>query len=416
MITIPVDGHPDLQFTDKQAHVINVRNREDPYHIILEGAVRSGKTHLNNLFWIAHIGRFPPPQKNFILTGNTIGAIHRNVISPLAEFMRREITLDTFNRFRIGPHLINCFGSDRETSYRAMQGMTAFGWYANEISVHHANTIQEAFQRCSGEGARIFWDCNPDNPNHSVKVDYIDQNGLRDPDGKLVISSHHFVLDDNEFLTKEYVANVKRTTPAGMWYDRRILGLWVAAEGIIFTNWKEIDEIPDEVKKHSRRFYGLDFGFSVDPAVLIDVYFNGDEIWVDELIYSTDYTNYMLAADMEKFCDRDVQIYADSAEPKSIEEIFSFGFNIHGATKGPDSVRVGIDWMLGKRIYVTSKSKNIINELQNYAWKVNKDGAKLPVPIDTYNDAIDSIRYASSEFIDVFKGRISDVGADELGL
>ncbi len=401
---------------DKQYEVAKFYKNNQPRHLILEGAIRSGKTYVDLLLWNSHVHGMPKPSKDFIITGYTIGSIERNIIKPMSNLLGLSITLDQFGRFDMGSHKINCFGTNTESSHKPMQGMTSYGWLGNEITSHHRNSVTEAFQRCSGDGSRIFWDTNPDNPTHPVKVDYVDRSGLRDEDGNLAIQSFHFVLDDNELLPKEYVDDVKRTTPAGMWYDRRILGLWVAAEGIIFTNWKEIDEIPEEVKLHSRRFYGLDFGFSVDPAVLIDVYFNGDEIWVDELIYSTDYTNYMLAADMEKFCDRDVQIYADSAEPKSIEEIFSFGFNIHGATKGPDSVRVGIDWMLGKRIYVTSKSKNIINELQNYAWKVNKDGAKLPVPIDMYDHAIDSIRYASSEFIDIFKGRISDVGADELGL
>ncbi len=401
---------------DKQYDIVHFYNQHQPRHLILEGAIRSGKTYADLLLWIMHVYHMQKPAKDFIITGYTLGSVERNIIKPLSSMLDVSITLDQFGRFDMGPHKVNCFGTNTEIAYKPMQGMTSYGWLANEVTSHHHNSVTEAFQRCSGEGARIFWDTNPDNPTHPVKVNYIDKSGLRDARGDLAIQSFHFVLDDNELLPPEYVEDVKRTTPDGMWYDRRILGKWVAAEGIIFTNWEEIEEIPDEVKNHSHRRYGIDFGFSVHPAVIIDVYFNGDEIWLDELVYSTDMTNYMLANEMKTKCEWGVPIYADSAEPKSIEEIASYGFNIHGASKGPDSVRVGIDWLLGKKIYVTARSHNAIEELQNYAWQINKDGEKLPKPIDAFDHILDSLRYSASDFIDVYRGRLSESSAGDLGL
>jgi len=401
---------------DKQHEVIAFYNKHQPQHLILEGSVRSGKTYADLLLWNSHVYSFEKPSKDFIITGYTIGSIERNIIKPFSEMLGVSIKLDQFGRFDLGPHKVNCFGSDNQNSFKSMQGMTGHGWYGNEITQQHRNTLTEAFHRCSGEGFRVFWDTNPDAPNHPIKINYIDKSGLADDDGNLLIKSFNFRLEDNELLPPAYVANIKRTTPPGAWYDRRILGQWVAAEGVIFNNWKMIPEIPENVKLHSRRTYGLDFGFSVEPAVLIDVYFNGDEIWLDELLYSTGINNAVLAIEMDKLIDRDIQIYADSAEPKSIDELCAHGFNVHGATKGPDSVRVGIDWLLGKQIYVTERSKNAQTELQNYAWKMNKDGDKLPVPIDAYDHILDSLRYASNEFIDTWKGRVSEVDASELGL
>lgn len=270
MVEIPVRGNSPLQFSDRQAEVLDYYNRENPYHLILEGAVRSGKTHINNLLWLTHVGSFPGPQKNFILTGRTMGSLERNVIQPLEEFTARTIRLDSFNRFRLGPHIVNCFGADNEKSYKTMQGMTAYGWYANEVTIQHENTIQEAFQRCSGEGTRVFWDCNPDHPYHPIKVDYVDRSGLRDSTGKISIKSFHFELTDNEFLSEQYIENVKRTTPKGMWYDRRIKGLWVAAHGIIYEGFqRDIHVIePFDIPKSWPRVRGIDFG-TVHPFVML---------------------------------------------------------------------------------------------------------------------------------------------------
>ena len=270
LINLRVKGGESFQLADRQAFILDQYNRFDPYHLVLEGAVRSGKTHINNLLFLAHIGRFGPPKRNFILTGHTIGSIERNVIEPLAEFMGKTITLDNFNRFKIGRHIVNCFGSDKENSYKAMQGMTAYGWYANEVTVHHQNVVQEVFQRCSGEGSRIFWDCNPDHPYHPVKIDYIDKTGLCDERGNLSIMAHHFKLEDNEFLTPEYIENVKRTTPKGMWYDRRIKGLWVAAEGIIYEGFdRKVHTCPPfKIPDDWQRVRGIDFG-TVHPFVML---------------------------------------------------------------------------------------------------------------------------------------------------
>ena len=256
--------------SSKQAEVLDFFNREQPYHLVLEGAVRSGKTHINNLIFLAIVAGMPGPQKSFILTGRTIGSIERNVIAPLEQFMERQIRVDAFNRFKIGLHVVNCFGSDNEKSYQAMTGMTGYGWYANEITLQHPNTIQEAFQRCSGEGTRILWDCNPDHPYHPVKTEFIDKSGLRDSKGNISIASFHFELEDNHFLTDQYMENVKRTTPEGMWYDRRIKGLWVAAEGIIYESfYREVHVCePFEIPEDWPRVRGIDFG-TVHPFVML---------------------------------------------------------------------------------------------------------------------------------------------------
>lgn len=256
--------------THKQAVILSHYNKHEPHHLIMEGAVRSGKTHLNNLLWIMHVALLPPPSKSVILTGTTIGSLERNVLTPLEELTGRKITLNNFNEFRMGRHKVCCFGTNQETSYRAMQGMTSFGWYANEIVNSHPSSIIEAFNRCSGEGSRIFWDSNPDHPYHNVKINFIDKSGLRNEQGQLLIQSFHFQLEDNETLSPEYIEQVKRNTPAGMWYDRRIKGLWVAAEGIIYEAFDRNKHVcePFQIPADWQRVRGIDFG-TVHPFVML---------------------------------------------------------------------------------------------------------------------------------------------------
>ena len=258
--------------TLKQDQVNDYWYHHAPQHLILEGSVRSGKTHINNMLWLEHIASIPQPQKNFIITGRTIGSIERNIISPLEELTRRTIRMNNYNQFMIGGHKMNCFGADNENSYKAMTGMTSFGWLANEITNQHPNTVSEAFQRCSGEGTRILWDTNPDHPYHFIKREYIDKSPLIADDGRVLMKSFHFGLEDNTFLTPEYIEQVKRNTPKGMWYDRRIKGLWVAAEGIIYESFRQGPDghtcdpfpIPDDWK----RIRGIDFG-TVHPFVML---------------------------------------------------------------------------------------------------------------------------------------------------
>ena len=103
-------------FTRRQAIILDQYNRLDPQHLIMEGAVRSGKTFLNNLLWMSHVARFPQPTKSFILTGRTIGSVERNVIQPMEEASGRTITLNNFNQFAWGGHKICCFGTDNENA------------------------------------------------------------------------------------------------------------------------------------------------------------------------------------------------------------------------------------------------------------------------------------------------------------
>jgi phage terminase large subunit len=156
----------------------------------------------------------------------------------------------------------------------------------------------------------------------------------------------------------------------------------------IFDNWK----IGFEPDPEAKQVIGIDFGFSNDPTAVVDVRIRNNKLWVRELFYGRSMTNQDLAEILiAAGIKRSDTIIADSAEPKSIEELRRAGFTVRPAVKGPDSVRSGISKLLSKDVYIDAGSKNVWNEYENYRWMqgINK-------PIDDYNHAMDAIRYALS--------------------
>lgn len=205
--------------------------------------------------------------------------------------------------------------------------------------------------------------------------------------------------DNLQFLPDHYVKtleDLKDTNPK--LYEMWANGNYTTLEGVIFENWDVVDSIPTEggVKDFG---YGLDFGFTVHPSVLVHVFVRGlgtpeAEAWLREELYETGLNNQQLAHRMRVLrVDKYADVIADCAEPKSIDELCQAGFNVRPAVKGPDSVRAGISQLQAMRLHVERGSTNLIKEFSAYSWKTNKDGKPLPEPVDAFNHGIDAIRY-----------------------
>jgi phage terminase large subunit len=165
-------------------------------------------------------------------------------------------------------------------------------------------------------------------------------------------------------------------------------------EGLVFTEWQQVDELPE-----GNVVYGLDFGYTNDPTALVAVIDQGDKLYVDEVIYHTGLHNRDIAGLMQEagVLARYDEVFADAAEPKSIDELKMRGYNVKPAKKGPDSIIAGIDRIKTKAVYVTKRSTNLIKELRNYAWVLDKDGRQTNKPADVFNHAIDAMRYALAQ-------------------
>jgi len=206
---------------------------------------------------------------------------------------------------------------------------------------------------------------------------------------------------DNEALDEAIVAQIEKNrlkaTTSSYWANWwRVYGLGEIGmlEGVIFSNWKLIDTIPVEAKLLG---YGLDFGYTNDPTTIIEVYnYNGKRI-LNEICYQTGMVN----SDVAKKLESNVIAYADSSEPKSIEEIKRQGKTIKGVTKGQDSINFGIQIMQGQEYLVTSSSINLIKELRAYCWDSDKTGKRLNKPAGGNDHAIDAVRYHEMETLGI---------------
>jgi len=208
---------------------------------------------------------------------------------------------------------------------------------------------------------------------------------------------------DNEALDTGIVdqieKNIKKAETSNYWknwVDVYVNGIMGKIDGIVFGNWKQIDTIPKDARLVG---IGLDFGYTNDPTSCIEIYKHNETRILNEIVYQTG----LLNSDIAKLLPKDVPVYADSAEPKSIADIQRYGITIKGVTKGRDSINYGIDVMQRENYLVTSKSINLIKELRSYCWDSDKTGKRLNKPVDNYNHAIDAVRYHEMETLGMNK-------------
>ena len=278
--------------------------------------------------------------------------------------------------------------------------------YFNELN--KGGITLDAFMQFASRANLVFADFNPDRrfwlhdeiiPDSDTDfliLTYQDNEFLPHGERKAILKYREKGFFKWEGLTEKQLfaeSNIKSKYWANKW---RVYGLGLvgALDGLVFDNWSEIQSIPKEAVYIGT---GLDFGYSNDPTAVTDIYkWNGKRI-LDEVCYRTGMVN----SDIAKILKNKGMVYADSAEPKSIEEIRRTGVNIKGATKGPDSIKYGITTMQDQEYLVTNRSVNLKTELRSYTWAVDKDGNVINKPIDMYNHLIDGIRYHEMEVLGI---------------
>jgi len=200
---------------------------------------------------------------------------------------------------------------------------------------------------------------------------------------------------DNEALDKQIINSIEQRKERKSWWKVYGLGQLGEVEGRIYTGWEIIEDIPHQARLVAR---GLDFGYSNDPTVIVSIYqYNGGFI-VDEELYQKGMHNSDIANFINNL-DRQIMTVADSAEPKSIDEIKMHGINIVGAQKGQGSVNRGIDFVQSQKISITKRSLNLIKSYRNYMWETDRLGTVLNKPDHNWSDGMDAVRYGLSTFI-----------------
>ncbi len=247
-------------FSVKQKKVLTWWMKGSPYKdhdmIICDGSVRSGKT-------VAMIDSFITwsladyKNESFIIAGRSMGALKRNVLKPMFQILVAKGIKYHYNRsehyIEIGSNTYYCFGANNEASQDVLQGLTAAGALADEGALFPENFIEQMIARCSVEGAKIWINCNPENPYHFMKTDYIDRSKEKR------ILHLHFTLDDNLALSPKTKERYMRLF-TGLWYQRMILGLWVLAEGVIYDMFGDKHKVSAEKRPYTQYYVSCDYG------------------------------------------------------------------------------------------------------------------------------------------------------------
>lgn len=369
-----------FQTTTAQSKIARLRKRIR----IVQGGTSSSKTFSIIPLLISYA--IENPMSEISIVSESIPHLKRGAIKDFQKIM---ILCDLYKdsqfnksdlkyRFKNGSY-IEFFSVDQPDKLRGARRDILF--------VNECNNIDfESYQQLSVRTKKfIYLDYNPTNEF------WVHTELMNDIDTDFVVLTYK----DNEALDNAIVKEIEKAREKAKtssywenWWKVYGLGQLGSLEGLIFNNWQIIDNIPTEATLLG---FGLDFGFSNDPSSLIAVFQWNDKIICDERIYATGLLNTDIIRLMNQ--DKRLPIWADSAEPKSIEEIRRAGFNIKSVEKGKDSIVYGISVLQDKDILVTKSSVNLIKELRSYSWDTDKAGKKLNKPIDDFNHAIDALRY-----------------------
>jgi phage terminase large subunit len=245
----------------------------------------------------------------------------------------------------------------------------------------------------------IFLDYNPTNEFWGI-TDLVGRNDTE----KIILT-----YKDNEALSQQIIESIEQRKDRKGWWQVYGLGQLGEVEGKIYRDWQIIDELPHEARLER---YGLDFGYTNDPTAIVAIYYYNGGYILDEITFQKGLSNKQIA-DILKNHDTALVI-ADSAEPKSIDEIASYGISIVGAEKGKDSINHGISLVQYQRISMTKRSVNLIKEYRNYLWLTDKQGKVINEPEGVFNHAMDALRYGLVSLVKSGTGDMEEEKASRL--
>jgi phage terminase large subunit len=348
--------------------------------VIEQGGTRSGKTY-NILMWIIFGYALQNKGKVITICRKTHPALRATAMRDFFEILRNYGLYDesvhnkSSSEFKLNGNTIEFISLDKPTKIRGRKRDILYINEANEITFED---WQQLIFRTTG---KVILDYNPSDEFHFI----YDKIKSRD-DADFYVTTYL----DNPFISSEIVKEIERLKDIDENYWK-IYGLGeIGTSKALIFRVNECNNIPDGATFLS---YGMDFGFTNDPTTLIEIWKQGDDIYLNELIYQTGLTNRDINEKLKQFDIGKKEIFADSSEPKSIEELYRFGWNIKPATKGQGSINIGIDTMKRYRINVTKNSINMIKEFRNYKWQEDKNGVVLNIPVDMFNHTIDAVRY-----------------------
>lgn len=354
------------------------------------GGTSASKT-ISILLWLIDRAMLPDKAEVISVVSESMPHLRRGAMRDFLDIMQthgyfKDIFWDktnsiyTFKKENGTQSIIEFFGTE---SWEKVKGARRDILFINEAN----HILFETFNQLEVRTKKIIWlDWNPENEFWF----YTDILGQRDDVDFITLT-----YKDNEALEESIVHTIEARKGNANWWKVYGLGQLGDTENRIYTGWNidSIDEIPHDARLER---YGLDFGYSNDPTAIVAIYRYNNAYILDEICYLKGMSNKDIA-DLLINLDRRLVI-ADSAEPKSIDEIKGYGINITPAQKGSGSVLQGIQYVQDQQIFVTKRSTNLIKEYRNYLWLTDKEGKIINEPQEFMNHCMDAIRYGMDNF------------------
>jgi len=398
------------KWTKKQAQVLHQYQTKKFKKLINTGAVRSGKTVVNNALFVNEIiaVRNRADQAGvktpiYILAGVSSKTIVNNIIVPLINDVPFfKIKWDRNGAFTLlGVKVVLAY-TGTIAGLGAIRGLTAWGAYVNEASLANEEVFKEIETRLSAPGARMILDTNPDNPSQLLKTEYIDE--ATDPDKQIIVNT--FTIDDNEFLDPEYVAVLKAQF-TGVFYDRAIRGLWVLSDGTIYSNFDRetmVEDLPADTI-FEKDWVSIDYG-TLNATVFKrwslfqGVWYNTDEYYYSGRETRIQRTDEEYTDDLVDFYERNgldkrhTRVILDPSAASFRTSLKKRGFLVKAAKNSViDGIRAQMAAMNAGKIKWTSKAVNTFKEFGLYIWDETAAHRGEDKPVKEHDHCMDADRY-----------------------
>ena len=371
--------------------------------LICDGAVRSGKTSIMTVsFFMWAMNNFS--NCAFAFCGKSVGAVERNIIQPFLGIRKKRF----FAQYNRGEHVLigrkgrrenrfYLFGGRDESSYTLIQGITLAGVMLDEVALMPRSFVEQALARCSVRGAKLWFNCNPENPQHWFRQEWILQ-----PEKHKALHLH-FLMDDNPGLDEETKERY-RSMYSGVFYERYVLGRWVMSEGLIYDMFDPTantyrEDIPS-LPYACQRYIACDYG-TTNPCVFLDIYDDGEHIRVDRE-YRWDSrkerrqkTDQEYADDFLVFMgDVPATVLVDPSAASFIVALRQCGVYVREANNDVlDGIRKTGVLLNRREILIHERCSGLIDEMGTYLWddKAAKRGEEKPVKQNDHS--ADALRY-----------------------
>lgn len=380
---------------------------------VCKGSRASKKSKTTALWYIVNMMKYP--EANTLVVRKTFRTLKDSCFTELKWAVHR-LKVDDWWEFKESPLEATYTPTGQKIYFRGLDdplkvtsitvdvGVLCWAWLEEAYEVMNEddfNILDESIRGGVPEGSGLFkqWTItfNPWNEHHWLKKRFFDH-----PDDETLALTTNYMC--NEWLDAADIKvfeDMKKRNPRR--YAVAGLGGWGIVEGLVYENWKEEAFDIDEVRSRPGMIsaFGLDFGYTNDPSTLFCGLLDLKEkrLFVFDEMYEKGLSNRKIAEHINEMGYGKERITADSAEPKSIDELKSLGLRVKGATKGKDSIKNGIQWIQDLEIIIHPCCVNFITEISNYTWDKDKFGTKLNVPIDDFNHLMDAMRYALEKHI-----------------